>query len=72
MGNKTVELRELINESELDVMAIAETWLGKYDCAKIKKMTSLTHTFMHLPRGHSRGGRAGFFYLKQIHSYKSV
>ena len=61
VGDKTVELRELINESELDVLAIAETWLDKYDCAKIKEMTPLTHTFMHLPRGHKRSRGVGLF-----------
>ena len=61
VGNRTVELRELLNEGKLDVLAIGETWLDKYDCAKIKEMTPMTHTFMHIPRGHKRGGGVGLF-----------
>lgn len=44
VGNKTVELRELIAEKSYDVLGIAETWLNESDKSKIVEMTLLTHS----------------------------
>ena len=61
VGNKTVEIRNLINEDSLDILALAETWLGEWDKAKIQEMTPTTHTFLHVPRKGRRGGGVGIF-----------
>ena len=31
VGNKTIQIREMLNEQSLDVLAISETWLSVYD-----------------------------------------
>ena len=61
VGNKTFELRNLVNEGKFDVLALAETWLCEYDSAKIAEMTPSTHLFLHVPRGTRRGGGVGVF-----------
>lgn len=61
VGNKTNDIRELINQEQLDFFALAETWLGKHDCAKIQEMTPDTHLFLHSPRLNKRGGGVGIF-----------
>ena len=60
VGNKTMQIREIISDQTLDILALSETWLEDYDPAKINEMTPPTHTFWHIPRG-SRG--EGLVYL---------
>ena len=60
VGNKTMQIREIISDQTLDILALSETWLEDYDPAKINEMTPPTHTFWHIPRG-SRGGGVGLF-----------
>lgn len=55
VGNKTIELRELISEKSYDVLGIAETWLHDSDKSKIAEMTPSTHKFMHSSRNTRRG-----------------
>ena len=31
VGNKTLEIKELINDNKFDILALAETWLSGYD-----------------------------------------
>ena len=61
VGNKTLDIYELIIDKKLDVLALTETWLNMYDTAKIKEMTPNTHTFIHIPRSGKRGGGVGIF-----------
>ena len=61
VGNKTYEIRDYINDNELDILVVTETWLTNYDNAKIKEMTPDTHTFLHVPREDRRGGGVGMF-----------
>ena len=35
LGNKTCEIRDYINDNKLDILVLTETWLNKYDSAKI-------------------------------------
>lgn len=56
VGNKTIEIRELVVEKSFDIFALAETWLSVNDKAKIHEMTPSTHTFLHVPRANRRGG----------------
>ena len=62
VGNKTIEIRELIVEKSLDILALAETWLSVNDEAKIHELTPSTHTFLHAPRANRRGGVGGLVY----------
>lgn len=70
VGNKTIEIRELIVEKSFDVLAIAETWLGVNDKAKIHDMTPSTHTFLHVPRANRRGGGVGIFINNEFQQIK--
>ena len=61
VGNKTIEIRELLNKKTFDIFAITETWLTNFDTAKISEMTPSTHSFLHSPREDRRGGGVGLF-----------
>ena len=52
VGNKTINIRNLINEAKFDIFILTETWLwgDVSDSSKIKEMTQKTHTFYHFPR----------------------
>ena len=67
VGNKTLEIHELINEERYDILAIAGTWLGEVDTAKINEMTPVTHIFVSAPRTDRRGGGVRIFYIKLVH-----
>ena len=66
VGNKTINIRNLINEAKFDIFILTETWLWEdvSDSSKIKEMTSKTHTFYHLPRVEKTGGGVGIFVSK--------
>ena len=61
VGNKTYEIRDYINDNELDILVLTETWLTNYESAKIREMTPDTHTFLHIPREDKSGGGVGMF-----------
>ena len=61
VGNKTMEIKDLIGDKQFDVFAITETWLCENDKAKILEMTPGSHTFLHNPRNDRRGGGVGIF-----------
>ena len=48
VGNKTINIRNLINEAKFDIFMLTETWLwgDVSDSSKIKEMTPKTHTFL--------------------------
>ena len=74
VGNKTLDIRELLHDKKFDLLAVSETWLSEYDNAKIREMTPSTHTFLHNPRKERRGGGVGIFLansFKKIRLYKS-
>lgn len=51
VGNKTLDIQDLIKEKDFDVLAVTKTQLNNYDTAKICKMTpAVTHTFLHVPQ----------------------
>ena len=76
--NKTVAIRELINERSLDILVICETWLkinDKANMATISEMLPNTHRFFHVPRpreyadGRAYGG-VGIFLSKAFTQIK--
>ena len=62
-GNKTINIRNLINEAKFDIFILTETWLwvDVSDSSKIKEMTPKTHTFYHLHRVEKTGGGVGVY-----------
>ena len=68
VGNKTINIRNLINEAKFDIFMLTETWLwgDVSDSSKIKEMTPKTHTFYHFPRVEKTGGGVGIFVSKSF------
>ena len=60
---KTVEIRELIAEKPLDILAVTETWLSDKDSSKIAELLPGTHLFSHIPR-ETHGGGVGLLSSK--------
>lgn len=72
VGNKTLEIRELITDGKYDILCLAETWLNEFDMAKIAEMTPQTHSFLHVPRQGRGGGGVGLFLSKCFSEVKIV
>lgn len=72
VGNKTIEIRELINNHQLDIFALAETWLNGYDHAIISEMTPSTHSFLQVHRENRRSGRVGIFISGKFSQIKQI
>ena len=68
--NKTLEIRDTINEEKLDLYAITETWITDYDTTITQEMTPVTHSFVHNPRRSGRGGGVGLFVSNAIKKIK--
>ena len=66
VGNKTNAIESLINELNLDIFVLTETWLRNdiSDSSKIKEMTPKSHNFYHKPRENKSGGGVGIFISK--------
>lgn len=62
--NKTFNLRDLIDDERLDILAITETWFSDSDLAVISEMTPDTHMLLHTTRQNARGGGVGVFISK--------
>ena len=54
--SKTREIRELIADKSLDILALTETWLRNNDNSKIAELLLDTHVFYHIPREKRGGG----------------
>ena len=74
VGNKTIEIRELIEQFKLDIFMITETWLkeGVGEDSKINEMLPDTHNFFHVPRKIQVGGGVGIFLSKQFTNIRMV
>ena len=61
VGNKTNKIRNLINDQDLDICMLTETWLKKDlgDSSKINEMTPKLFNFYHVPRENKNGGGVG-------------
>ena len=70
VGNKTIKIRNLINELDLDVLLLSETWLqgNISDSSRIKELKPCTHNFYHIPRKNKVGGGVGAVVSKSFSS----
>lgn len=59
LGNKTIEIHDLVLDEGHDILVLTETWLSSIDNARIQEMTPATYTFLHIPREDMRGGGVG-------------
>ena len=69
--SKTLEIRELIAEKSLDILALTETLLSNNDSGKIAELLPDTHIFYHVPR-EKRGGGVGLCLSKRFTHVKII
>jgi hypothetical protein len=65
-------LRELIDETSLDVLCLTETWLTPSSNATIAALVPDTHCFYHVPRSNALGGGVGVVLSKNLRSIKMI
>ena len=72
VGNKTNKIKSLIEELNLDVLILTETWLSNdiSDSSKIKEMIPKSHNFYHIPRENRSGGGVGVLIKKTFTKVK--
>ena len=66
MRNKADLIKEHIVEQNYDIVALAETWLTKYDQAEINVLTASGYSLCHLPRANKRGGGVGILFKSTL------
>ena len=65
--NKALLVRDYIDERELDVVALTETWLGEDKTTAVSELCGEDFTFVHQPRGGARrGGGVGVLFRKTL------
>ena len=62
--NKTMAVKDFVVDQDIDILALTETWLrpGNIDDVEIRTLCPTGYRFLHVPRGHSRGGGAGLLF----------
>ena len=69
--SKTFEIRELVAEKSLGILALTETWLSNNDSGKIAELLPDTPVFYHVPR-EKRGGGVGLCPSKSLTHVKMI
>ena len=65
--NKALLVRDYIDERELDVVALTETWLGEDETTAVSELCGYDFTFVHQPRGGARrDGGVGVLFRKTL------
>ena len=71
--NKAMAVKDLVVDQDIDILALTETWLrpGNIDDVEIRTLCPTGYRFLHVPRGHSRGGGVGLLFKDtlQINSH---
>ena len=66
-------VKDLVVDQDIDILALTETWLrpGNIDDVEIRTLCPTGYRFLHVPRGHSRGGGVGLLFKDtlQINSH---
>ena len=66
-------VKDLVVDQDIDILALTETWLrpGNIDDVAIRALCPTGYRFLHVPRGHSRGGGVGLLFkdTRQINSH---
>ena len=62
MRNKTTDIRELLAEKDIDVLALTETWIKENDITTVSQLTSGDYQFLHKSRQSRAGGGVGVLY----------
>ena len=69
--NKTTAIYDLIVSNNLDVLAVAESWLKSKDNTKpdrvyYHELLPVSHQMIHMPRPNGRGGGIAIIHHKSI------
>ena len=71
--NKAMAVEDLVVDQDIDILALTETWLhpGNIDDVEIRTLCPTGYRFLHVLRGHSRGGGVGLLFKDtlQINSH---
>ena len=59
-------MRDCVDERELDVVALTETWLGEDEPTPVSELCGEDITFVHQPRGGDLGGDVGVLFRKTL------
>ena len=66
-------VKDFVVDQDIDILAFTETWLrpGNIDDVEIRTLCPTGYRFLHVPRGHSRGGGVGLLFKDtlQINSH---
>ncbi|XP_068675718.1 uncharacterized protein [Montipora foliosa] len=66
-------VKDFVVDQDIDILALTETWLrpGNIDDVEIRTLCPTGYRFLHVPRGHSRGGGVGLLFKDtlQINSH---
>ena len=72
LRNKTLEVREFINDNNLDILCVTETWLKDSDSSVVNECCPSTHTFYGRQRQEKRGGGVGAFLAGSLKHVKII
>ena len=54
LRNKTLVVRDYVDDCSVDIVALTETWLGDSDKASVSELCRDTFSLAHQPRGGAR------------------
>ena len=67
LRNKSLFLRNYVDECSLDIVALTETWLTDKDTTSVSELCRDNFTLIHQPRGGARrGGGIGVLFRKTL------
>ena len=73
MCNKTVGIMELLNDFNIDICCVTETWFKKSDKAKFSEIKDFGYETLSTPRSGRGGGVAFLFkYSLKLKKQKSI
>ena len=64
--NKATDICELIQQEQIDILALTETWLYKNEDVVLNEATPPGYKILHTPRNSGRGGGVGVIYNESI------
>ena len=72
--NKAMAVRDLVVDQDIGILALTETWLrpGNIDDVEIRTLCPTGYRFLHVPRGHSRGGGVGLLFKDTLQTNSHI
>ena len=61
-AGKVTVLCDVIEDKDIDILAITETWLSTNDSISTGRITPAGYQLLHVPRGHGTGGGVAVVY----------